>query len=84
MLFEMTSTCRDVRAPWQNANVFELVADPGERLSMELNGTRTVYRLSDLLQRSHGLYFRQDCVDQLKERVGLTPGIPEREDGNGE
>jgi hypothetical protein len=65
---------------WQNANVFEFEASPRTPLRLELNGLTCEGTVAEFAGRSRELWYRDECVHMLKERCGLSPGSPERED----
>lgn len=78
--FRMLTSTATVSDPHQNANVFELEADPGAELLVRMNGLEERARLGELARGSRLMTFRDECVAMLRERCGIEPGSPERED----
>jgi hypothetical protein len=78
--FRLRSSTRHVQAPHQNANVFEIEADPAARVRLELNGLVAEAPLADLARGSRELWYRDECVRTLHRELGLEPGSPERQD----
>ena len=64
----------------QNANVFEFEAAPESRVLLRMNGLEERATLAELARGSRTLWFREECIRLLHERLGLAPGTAERED----
>jgi len=78
--FTMRSSTRHAAARWQNANVFELEADPTAEVEVRMNGLAERAALGDLARCSREMWFRDECVGLLAERAGVEPFSPERMD----
>ena len=78
--FRMRSAQKDVGRPRQNANVFELRADPAVRVRVRMNGLEEEAALAELAASSREMWFCDECVQMLADRAGLAPGSPERDD----
>ncbi len=78
--FVMTADGRSVGHRTQNAEVFEFEAAPETELRLRLNGLEEAGRVADFMSGSREMWFREECVRMLRERAGLEPGSPERDD----
>lgn len=78
--FRLVSSSRHVSEHHQNADVFELEADPGSPAVVELNGITLREPLAELAAQSRVLWYREDCIRALEEKGGIPAGSPERED----
>ncbi len=65
---------------WQNADVFEFEAAPETLLRLKLNGLECSGKVADFAVGSRELWYRDECVRMLRDRCGLSPGSPERDD----
>jgi hypothetical protein len=78
--FTMCSSPRGVANQWQNANVFEFEADPASVLRLRLNGREESATISELMNGSRVIWYREECVRLLQQLRGLTPEECTRED----
>lgn len=78
--FEMLSRPEHVRERWQNANVFEVLARPEDRLQFRINGLEDSFSLSELLRTSRGIYDHQGAVAMLAQARNLRVEEAERAD----
>jgi hypothetical protein len=78
--FDMTSSSKNVKERWQNANVFEFESDIGGRMRLRLNGLEEEARVADFASGSRIFWYRDECVRMLEEVAGLKPGSAERDD----
>ncbi len=78
--FDMHSTTRDVRVVPQNANVFECEADVAGEMAVRMNGLEERGGVAAFAAGSRVMWFKDECVRMLHERLGIEPGSPERND----
>ena len=78
--FRLQSSSRTVAEHHQNADVFELEADPEASVRLELNGQVLSEPLSELARASRVLWYRDECARVLEQKAGIPAGSPERED----
>ena len=78
--FEMLSTGLTVGGRWQNANIFEFEAEPGARLSVQMNGLEATDTVERFARASRILWFRDECMKVLETHKGLAPGETPRDD----
>jgi hypothetical protein len=78
--FHLQSSSKDITQPHQNANVFEVEADPLRSVRLDLNGLHIKEPLSEFAKRSRVLWYRDECVENLANIAGIPAGSPERED----
>jgi len=78
--FALISSTQTLKERSQNALVFEIEAEPGASVRLELNGLVEEARLEELARGSRILWYRDECIKMLEERAGIPAGSPERED----
>ncbi len=78
--FALRSAAKDLQYHWQNANVFEFDADPAAPLRIQLNGLAETGSVLDFARSSREMWFRDECVERLRQVAGVEPGSPERND----
>ena len=78
--FEMVTPSRLSKEPIQNANVFEFEADASSLMRLRLNGLEESGTVAEFMDGSREMWFRQECVQTLREAAGIQPGSPERDD----
>jgi hypothetical protein len=78
--FEMVSTTQHLTDPSQNANVFEFEADPSASVRVRMNGLEEIGSVAELAACSREMWFKDECVEMLRERAGIEPLAPERMD----
>ncbi len=78
--FVMRTQPDSIEAPWQNANVFEFEADPGDTLCVRLNGHEETGTVADFMAGSRVIWYRDESVARLRELRGLTPAECDRDD----
>jgi len=78
--FTMRSSTDTLLWPNQNANVFEFEAAADAKILLRMNGLEERGTVGEWGAGSRILWFRDECVRMLDERVGIAPGSPERED----
>jgi len=78
--FAMTSTQRTVPQPFQGGIVLEFETDPSAELRLRLNGKEVKSRVRDLAQASRIVWYREECLELLREMTGIDPGSLERQD----
>ena len=78
--FTMCSSIQTLHERAQNANVFEMEADPRNELIVRMNGLEERGAVGDFAAGSREIWFKDECIRMLDERCGIAPGSPERED----
>jgi len=78
--FVMISRQSCVPMETQGATVFEFEADPEAQLTVRLNGVEVCDAVETFAARSRLLWFRDECVQLVRETTGLEPRDAERED----
>jgi hypothetical protein len=78
--FRLVSSTEHVHERRQNALVFEFESDPGDLLTLNLNGLTETGTVTAFARGSRELWYRDECVRMLEEASGLAPGSPERDD----
>jgi hypothetical protein len=69
--FTMLSRQENVHLPFQGATIFEFEADPGAKFSLRLNSLELCDRIHALAERSHLLWYRQECIERIRETTGI-------------
>lgn len=78
--FTMVSRQENVHLPFQGATLFEFEADPDAELVLRLNGLELRDRVAVLAQRSRLLWYREECVERIRETTGVEPKDARRGD----
>jgi len=78
--FVMTSRQENVTRPAQGATIFEFEADPEAELLLRLNGLEARDTVRAFATRSHLLWFRDECVQLVRETTGVEPETARRGD----
>jgi hypothetical protein len=71
--FTMLSRQENVQQPFQGATLLEFEADPNAEFVLNLNGLEVRDRVHTLAEQSRLLWYRQDCVDRIRETTGVEP-----------
>lgn len=78
--FGFLSLSRLSTSYYQNANIFEIEADPDDMLMLALNGVDVSAPVSDFCDHSREIWYRDECVKMLEKFAGIKPESPERQD----
>ena len=78
--FSMISRQAYVTKPMQGATAFEFEADPDAEMVLRLNGLEARDRVAAFAQRSRLLWYRDECVDFVRETTGVEPEDARRGD----
>jgi hypothetical protein len=78
--FAMTSRQENVTQRSQGASVFEFEADPEAEVILMLNGMELRDSVRALARRSRLLWYREDCVELVRETTGIEPEQARRGD----
>lgn len=65
---------------YQNADVLEFEASPESEFRLQLNGEEVRGRVTQLCEGSRVLWFRDECLREVRELTGVVPADAERED----
>ena len=65
---------------WHNADVFEVEADPGDELTVRLNGLEETGTVRSFMTASRDVWYREECIELLRIRFGFEPERLPRED----
>jgi hypothetical protein len=78
--FTLLSRQENVPRPFQGGTLFEFEADPDARLYLWLNGIEIQDTVRAFTERSHLLWYREDCVNLVRETTGVEPENARRGD----
>jgi hypothetical protein len=78
--FNMVSRQAYVGRESQGATLFEFEATPDAALVLRLNGLEARDSVRAFAERSHLLWYRDDCVMRVRETTGITPDTAQRGD----
>lgn len=78
--FDLLSSGATLKERSQNANVFEIEADPACVVELALNGMVERAALADLAAGSRNLWYREECVEFLEKHCGIPRDAPARDD----
>ena len=78
--FAMISHQENVTRAAQNATLFEFEARPETTVSLELNGLHVREPVAVLAERSHLLWYLDDCVQLIRDTTGVEPENARRGD----
>lgn len=78
--FTMTSRQENVGRETQGATLFEFEAVPEADLVLRLNGLEAHGAVREFAVRSHLLWFRDECVQLVRETTGVVPETARRGD----
>lgn len=78
--FEMVSLQKNFTGQTQGATVFEFEADPSGELSLRLNGMEAKSSVSTFGESSRLLWYRDECVEFVREQTGVEPETAKRGD----
>jgi hypothetical protein len=78
--FAMVTRQENVTRTSQGSNVFEFEADPDAELILRLNGKELREPVRALASRSHLLWYREECVQLVRETTGIEPQQARRGD----
>ena len=79
-VFQLRTSTANVGEPVQNAFNFEFEADPAAAMRLELNGLQETGTVAEFAAESREIWYKDECIAMLKEKVGMAPGSPERND----
>jgi len=78
--FTLLSRQENVPRPFQGGTLFEFEADPDATLYLRLNGIEIQDTVRAFAERSHLLWYREDCVNLVRETTGVEPENARRGD----
>lgn len=78
--FGMVSRQSQIGQPAQGATILQFEATPEAEVVLQLNGQTLRCSLVELAQRSHLLWYRDKCVEMIRQLTGVTPETAQRGD----
>lgn len=78
--FQMESLQTLVTEQSQGAIVLEFEADPAAVITVQLNGETIQERINNLAQGSRILWYREECLELIRQMTGVDPATLQRQD----
>jgi len=78
--FSMVSRQEQISKETQGADIFEFEADPDAELLLRLNGLEMRKPVRLFAERSHLLWYRDECAELIRETTGVEPADAKRGD----